>query len=124
MISTTRFLKIWPVQRIEVIANYEKSKDNLIIPERGPAVLDAIFQHLHEGVSWDILVLHCRPGGDPPAESLPELCRKYGFQMLPLGVDESRISNSTEAGLPFIRGWEASATRMSRRMRGDWPGPP
>ncbi len=88
MISYGKCLRNLPARKIEVIANYEMSKDNLIIPQDGPAILDTIFRYLYAS-RWDILVLHTRPEGQPSVGALAQVCRKYGFEIVDMAIGES-----------------------------------
>jgi len=89
MISREKFLKIWPSRKIGVIANYEISADNLIIPYDGDRILNTILWYLRESVQWDILVLHTRPEGYPSSEILLEKCKELGFSVIDLAIGES-----------------------------------
>jgi CelD/BcsL family acetyltransferase involved in cellulose biosynthesis len=103
MISRSRFLKLWNVRSLEVIGNYEPSRDSLVIPQHTPEILDVIFRHLHSDPHWEITVLHCRPAENPAAEMLPDLCRRRNFKMLPLGINESPYLTLDKSWPEFVK---------------------
>jgi CelD/BcsL family acetyltransferase involved in cellulose biosynthesis len=114
MSARSHFLKVFPVRCLTVMGNDEAARDNVIVGENAPRVLDAVGGHLAERQDWDILKLHTRDHGIPSASELPEICRKYGFGL----VDHTAsVSPFIELSPSWAKFWDGLASKFRKNIR-------